>query len=137
MGLVRELLKHLPPGTKIPRKYSALSTEARDVRCLAEHDLFGSTSSLVKNPWIPYAILAGDSVEKVNRLRSGRSSVAMGSEYGLPNQHVLFYNLAPVNTTTLEVGDPVITRILDKITGREYSPLDFPNLKYTGKYARK
>ncbi len=124
---------------------------AEDCRCFVEHDIIGSTREISDNPWIPYALLAGSSVEEVNAARRKRNeedavrrernedvrtNVALGVFFGLPVGYIIFYEMQPVNPETLEVGTPRVIGARDQRTMKELTEGELRKLKYTGKYAR-
>lgn len=144
MGRIRELKKHLTQTFDI-NKYSLddyLKCWINDVLCAAEHEMMGSTHIQVDNPWIPYALLSGDSVNLVNQKRAQlnidkRQGVAIGFYFDLYPTYIVFYEHQPVNPKTLEIGMPKIIEVKDAGCEIVIPKSEWQNAKYTGEYQRK
>jgi hypothetical protein len=131
------------PITKIdmgdPFSYEYFEAKCNDILCMAEHFMMGSTTLEVDNPypWIPYALLAGKSIEEVNKKRLEISEMAyLPIFFGLPVGYRVFCLMPLANSKSLEIPTPEIYRVLSQ----EDLGVDeriWKDKKYTGRYSKR
>jgi hypothetical protein len=118
-----------------------LGVKAIDVLCVAEHAMIGSTTEEVDNPWIPYAILAGRSLEEVNRKREEKNLVGEFPVYppyfGLAMREFRAWISHPsIDGQTLEVPTPSLVKVVSFPDWEEVDRSIWQDKVYVGPHAR-
>tara|TARA_Y100000310_G_scaffold345498_1_gene465657 strand:- start:3119 stop:3508 length:390 start_codon:yes stop_codon:yes gene_type:complete len=104
-----------------------------DYCCMVETTILGGTCPIVDQPWTPYAVLVGVSVDEVNRRRAQRNRehlpLAMGGYLGVDPSWRLLYEYQPIDPETLEVGMPKIVSVFRQIDGAEIPEAEWKPLR--------
>jgi len=120
-----------------PFSYGYFEYKCNDVLCMAEHFMAGSTTLEISNPWIPYALLAGKSVEEVNKKRLEIYEMAyLPVFFGLPVGYRVFCLMPLADSESLEIPTPEIYRVLSQ----EDLAVDekmWKDKKYIGRYSKR
>jgi hypothetical protein len=131
---IEKLRKHLiyPSWNVCDR---ILLDKSRDILCQAEHEMVGSTTLSVDRPWIPYAILAGKSIEEVNAQRKQRGERFVFYKYfDIKEECRLIVSLDKVDSVTREVAEPKILRALSPENDDIMSENIWKNKYYIGPF---